>query len=177
MRKETNKNHRFNLMDVIAILLALVCITSIVVRAISIEEPKVTAEVKKYRLYFQIDDIRSSSLAFFEGHEGESVRLKDDNTILGTLGAEFSRGVGIFTYTENVDGNLTDKKYYYPESVDDSFTSEERCSISGYIIVGGDMVDNVFWLNNQKILVPEQTLNIVTEHIEATIRITSIVTE
>lgn len=177
MRKETNKNHRFNFMDVLAILLALICITSVIMRAVSIEEPKVTAEVKKYRLYFQIDDIRSSSYAFFDGHEGESVRLKDDNTILGTLGTEFSRGVGIFTYTENVDGNSTDKKYYYPESTNDSFYSEERCSISGYIVVGGEMIENTFWLNNQMILVPEQTLNIVTEHIETTIRIINIVAE
>lgn len=171
MRKESTKKYRFNIMDVIVILLVLLCIVSIVLRSVSIKE---SYKPKEYLVYFEIDDIKNSSYAFFEGHSGENVRIKDSGELLGTLGSEFTRGVAIHTYTENKDENIADKQYYHPEASEDISFSYERCSISGYIVVSGEMTRDGLLINDKTLLLPEQVLNIVTEHIETTIKIVSI---
>ena len=175
MRKENTKKFRINVVDILVILLALICIATIVVRAINTDAAKEYYDLKEYRLYFQIDDIKSSSYVCFEGHLGETVRVKGSDIILGNLGAEFSRGVAIHTYTENKDGNITETQYYHPEPQNGNQNPEERCSISGYITVRGKMKNNGFWLYDEIQLLPEQILEIITEHIETSIRITSIV--
>ncbi len=175
MRKENVKKRKINLMDVLVILLALICIGTVVARAVIVDANKEQYEIKEYRLYFQIDDIKSSSFACFDGHSGEIVRIKDSGVILGNLGSEFLRGAAIHTYTENKDGNITETKYYHPESQGDSINPEDRCSISGYIVVQGKTKNNQFLLNDELPLSSNQTLTIVTEHIETSIRITDIV--
>ena len=131
---------------------------------------------KEYRVYFQIDDINSSSFAYFDGHSGETVRIKDSDIIFGTLGSEFSRGVAVYTYTENMeDGTKVDKTATYPapEGNGDLY-SEERCSISGYIVVWGNVSNNGIFLNGNTYFAKGDVLDIVSEHIGATIRITEI---
>ena len=171
MRKESNTKHKFNIMDAIVILLILVCIISIVWRSVSIKE---SYQPKEYLLYFEIDDIKNSSYAFFDGHFGENVRIKDSGEILGTLGDNFKRGEAIHTYTENMDGDVTNNQYYHPEASEDLSFSYERCSISGYIVVSGEMTKDGFLINDKTLLIAGQEIKVVTEYIETTIRIVSI---
>lgn len=172
MRKVKDKRHTINIMDIFIILLALVCIFSIVLRARHTKETYVEDE---YRLYFQIDDIKSSSYSFFEGHEGEIVRIKDGGQVLGTLGGDFVRGAAVYTYTENgEDGSKVDKSAVYPEAQEGDPYSNERCSVTGYIIVRGNRSANGLFLNGDTYLTANQSLTVLTEHIEVTLRITDI---
>lgn len=175
MRKENIKKYKINVIDILVILLALVCITSIAWRSVSIKEAEKIYGNQEYRLYFQIDNIKSSSYSFFDGHSGETVRMKDGGAILGALGSEFVRGIAIHTYTESEDGNQTEHKHYYPESTNDSVYSADRCSISGYIVISGKLTDKGFLLNGNIPLAPNQILDVVTEHIETSIEIIDIV--
>lgn len=175
MRKENTKKHKINVIDILVVLLALVCIASIVSRAFSTKEAKELFAPDEYRLYFQIDDIKTSSYAFFDECGGENVRVKSNGKILGVLGEEFSRGVAVHTYTENKDGNITETKYYHPEPKYESAYSEERCSINGYIIVSGKLVNNLLWIDEETYFSVNQTLEIITEHIGTSITVTEIV--
>lgn len=175
MRKEATKKYKINIIDILVVLLALVCIVSVVLRFFSTREVKEFYASREHLVYFQIDDIRSSSYSFFDGHSGEIVRFKSDGKILGTLGADFSRGVAIHTYNENKDGNIIKTEYYYPEPKDDVSYSEDRCSINGYIIVSGKMVNDVLWIDEETSLSVNQILETTTEHIEMSIRITNVV--
>lgn len=167
VRKETTKKIKINIMDIFVILVAVVCIVTVVLSATS---SKKRYEQKQYQLYFQIDDIKSSSYSFFEGHEGENVRIKSSGEFLGTLGAEFSRGAAIYTYNENGDN----KQYYYPESSGDTSFSHERCSINGFIVLSGEMTKDGFLVNDQTLISLNQEIEIVTEYIQVTIRVISI---
>ena len=175
MRKENTKKHKINLMDVLVILLALACIGTIAARAVITNSNKENYELKEYLLYFQIDDIKSSSYDSFDGHFGETVRIKDSDRILGTLGAEFTRGIAIHTYTENIDGNIVETKYYHPEAQGNGLGSEERCSISGYIVVTGKIINNQFLLDDEIPISSDDIIEIITEHIQTSIRVTDIV--
>lgn len=174
MRKEHTKKHKINVIDILIILFALICIVSIVARAASTMEAKQLFAPDEYRLYFQIDDIKASSYAFFNGHEGETVRIKSGG-ILGTLGNDFSRGAAVHTYTEDKDGTITETKYYHPEPSDETTYSEERCSIKGYISVAGKLVNNALWIDDTNCLLLGQSVQIVTEHISASITVTEFV--
>ncbi len=172
MRKENVKKPKINLMDIVVILLILVCIGSIVLRAVATEEKY---SQREYRLHFQIDEIKSSSFEYFDGHSGEIVKIKENGRVIGVLGDEFSRGVAIHTYTEDMeDGTKVEHKVPYPAPKGENGYSEEMCSISGYILVLGNKSNGGIFLDGTLYLEPDQTLEIVTEHITATIRITGV---
>lgn len=174
MRKVDNKKHKINVMDILVILLALVCLGSVIFRMAATAP---AYDDKEYIVYFEIDDIKSSSYLFFEGHEGENVRMSvDDKVFMGSLGNEYSRGVAVFTYTEDKNnGEKTTHQAYYPESTNGGIYTDERCSIKGFIVMTGKGSGNGIFLDEETYLAPDQTVSIATEHIEASIRITDIV--
>ena len=167
MRRTNTKKFRINIMDIIVVLLAITCVVSIVLRSNFVKE---SIQPKEYRLCFQIDDIKSSSFAFFDGHEGENVRNKESGQVIGTLDAEFSRDIASYTYNDNG----VEVKYSYPQASEDLSFSHERCSIIGYINLLGEMTNNGFMLEDGTILAENQMLEIVTEHIEVTIKVVSV---
>ena len=172
MRKENVKKHKINVMDILVILLAVICVCSIVARATSNTN---VYKAKEYRVYFEIDDIRSSSFTYFEGHEGEAVRLKSNGKILGTLGGDFARGVAIHTYTENMeDGTKITKQATHPLPENGALYTQERCSISGYIVVCGNYLNNGILFEDESFIKCDQELEVVTEHLEVTIRLTGV---
>lgn len=173
MRKETTKKHRINVIDVIVILLVLVCLISIGSRALLTMDASIP---KEYRVYFQIDDIKSSSFAFLNGHEGETVRFKNDGTVLGTLGSDFVCGTAVYTYTENMEDGTSEKKHaFYPGHESNDLYSSDRCSITGYIVVKGKQINGKLLVNDEVFIAPNLTLDVITEYIETSLRITNIV--
>lgn len=166
MLKEKRTKYKINFFDICVILLALVCMASVVVRA-SI----VSNEPKEYVIRFQIDDIKSSSYDYF--FAGDTVRIKSSNEVLGVFNNDLTRQAGIFTYNDNKGGEEV-KHYFYPSPVSGRFRFEERCSITGSITVMGNIKDNGFYVNDKILIDPNGTLNIISEHVEATIKITSI---
>jgi hypothetical protein len=178
MLKDTNKKHKFNFWDLCVILLVIACIVSVVFRYRETVKWKQLYQNDEYRLYFTIDDIKSSSFTFFEDKKGAPVNvvINEKTIILGNLGAEFERGRAIYTYTETKeDGTKEEKQFFYPESESGDFCAEERCSISGYIVVSGKFTRKGFMLNGETPLSVGQMLNIYTEHINASIKITEII--
>ncbi len=170
MRKERTKAYRINFMDILVIFLVLACLINVFVRAWTTQQLR---QEKDYNVYFQIEDIKASSYSFFDGHAGEAVR--SNGKILGTLGADFSRDVAIYTYTENMEGKEGEVAHaYYPAFGDGGVASEEKCSIRGNIVVNGAMSGHGIFLDDDAYLTVGQTINIETEYIKATIKITDI---
>ncbi len=180
MRKENKRKFKFNIFDLLIILLVLICSTSVVLRYLEAPEWKAEYSLSDYRLYFEIDNIRASSYKYFGENEGESVYMKtsdNDKIFLGKLGSEMERGLAIYTYTDSEDGS--DKIAYYPEPNTDGIYDEARCSIKGYIVVRGRMTNTGFLLNGETRLFMDEikALDIITEHISATIKVTDLLKE
>ena len=179
MKKENNRKHKFNLFDLLVILLVLICATSVVLRYLEAPEWKEEYSISEYRLYFEIDNIRASSYKYFDDYAGEVVYLNasdEGKILLGKLGPDMDRGLAIHTYTDSEGG---DKTAHYPEATTDGIYDEARCSIKGYIVVRGRMTNTGFLLNGETRLFMDEIkmLDIVTEHISATIRVTDLVKE
>lgn len=179
MQKKNKPKGKFNFFDFFVIGLILLCIVSFSFRALTIPEWEDKYHDKSYRLYFEIDDIRSSSFAFFENNANESVYLinaEGEKIYLGTLGNEIERGRAFKTVSEvNSETLQTEiKKYYYPESDDDSLYSESRCSIKGYIDVLGKVTDTAFLMSDRVSIFFGDEIEIATEHITAIIKVTGI---
>ena len=178
MRKENKRNFKFNIFDLVIILLVLVCATSVVLRYLEAPEWKEKYSISDYRLYFEIDDIKASSYKYFSENAGKTVYMKtsdNEKILLGKLGPDMERGLAIYTYTDSEDES--DKVAYYPESNSDSIYDEARCSIKGYIVVKGRMTNTGFLLNGETRLFMDEitTLDIVNEYISNTIKVTDLV--
>ena len=134
MQKKNKPKGKFNFFDFFVIGLALLCIVSIALRAIQVPDWKEKYHDKNYRLYFEIDNIKSSSFTFFEDKADESVYVvaaDGERTFIGTLGDEFERGRAFKSVSEiNPETQETEiKKYYYPES-DDNLYGDGRCAVT-----------------------------------------------
>lgn len=176
MRKERKKEFRINVMDILVILLAIVCIVSISLR---IWQTKDMYSQKEYEVYFCIDDIRYSSYEFFNGHGGDTVRTSDGQ-ILGTLGNNSVYGAPFATYTvDKMHGIVIPSQPSKDQSEGDNAPGEERCSIAGSIIVcgrmsGKDKSHSVF-LDGDKYIEKGSTVDIKTEYIQASVKILDII--
>ena len=168
MRKETTKKFRINIMDILVILLILVCIGSIVFRAI---DTKDSFPTKEYVVRFVVEDIKSSSYSCFDGHGGEMVRLANDGTVLGYLGSSFSQGGAVHTYTVEKDDKKETNQANYPMFTTNDLYSHQRCSINGEIVVKGNMGKNGVFVNGEHYLAPNMLVEIQTENIKTFIKI------
>ena len=171
MRKESIKKFRINIMDILVILLILVCIGSIVFRAIATKDSFPT---KEYSVRFVVEDIKSSSYSYFGGHGGEMVRLAKDGAELGYFGSSFSQGTAVHTYTVEKDGKKETKQAIYPTFTDNDINSQQRCSIIGEILVEGNMGENGVFVNGEYYLAPGMLVEIQTENIRTFIKIVDI---
>ena len=154
----------------------MLCIVSIALRAIQVTYWKEKYHDKNYRLYFEIDNIKSSSFTFFEDKADESVYVvaaDGERTFIGTLGDELERGRAFKSVSEiNPETQETEiKKYYYPES-DDNLYGDGRCSIKGYIDVFGKVTKSSFLLGGKPLIHFGDEIKIETEHISVVVRIT-----
>lgn len=164
--KTENRKGRFNVIDVFLILLALLCIFSVVYRATDIDTNLKGRNLKEYRVYFKVDDIRSSSLGYFVA--GDNVRIKQNNKTFGTLDGIVQYVPAVGAYNEN-GGEV-----FYPNIDKPTVYNDTRYSLVGYITVRGEMKDGGFMLGGEQYLSSNSTLEIVTERIQTTIRIISI---
>ena len=179
MRRENTKKFKINVMDILVILLVLVCIASIVFRSVVTKD---TFPTKEYSVHFIIEDIKASSYSYFEGHEGEAIRLTKDGKVLGHLGSLFSQGSAVHSYTVEYtvekDGEEKVEKEtkcaFYPMFTDSSVYSQQRCSIMGEFVVIGNMGKNGVFVNGESYLAPEMLVEIQTENVKALIKIINI---
>ena len=160
-----SKNTKFNIMDALIIILVLACICTVVFRALEIENVSSAKDLDEYVVYFKVDNIRSSSLQYFV--EGDTVRIKSTNKVLGTLDEIVQHVPAVGAYNDNGE------EVFYPS--DDDVEGETRYSVYGNITVWGKMTDEGFLLDSEKFLAPNSTWAIITEHIETEIKIISII--
>ena len=160
-----SKNTKFNIMDALIIILVLACICTVIFRALDIKKVTSAEELDEYVVHFKVDNIRSSSLQYFV--EGDTVRIKSTNKVLGTLDEIVQHVPAVGAYNDNGE------EVFYP-SIDKS-NDETRYSVYGNITVKGKMTDGGFLLGGERYIAPNSTLAIITEHIETEIKIISII--
>ena len=171
MRKENVKKHRINFIDIVVILLVVICVSSVVARAVVVDMTKDEYEIQEYQVYFEIEDIKQSSYSYFI--EGDTVRLKSSNQILGVLGSDF-RCIPL-SEAYNVNEDEKEEENDSSNSTNNLIYTNERCSVSGNIIVQGIFINDKFLINGTIPLAVGDTREIITEHIQVNIKITNII--
>lgn len=169
MRKENVKKHRINFIDIVVILLVVICVSSVVARAVVVGMTKDEYEIQEYQVYFEIGDIKQSSYSYFI--EGDTVRLKSSNQILGVFGSDFrciplSEAYNVSEDEEENDSSNSTNNFIY---------TNERCSVSGNIVVQGIFINDTFLINGTIPLAVGDTREIITEHVQVNIKITNII--
>lgn len=162
MSKERGARGRFNIIDAFIILLVAACVFSVVYRALGYGEDGNT-DSEKYAVRFVIDDISAETAKYLIN--GDTVRLKEPDTVLGTLGEVTVTGGALGAYDENGDG------IYYPAPEDDERT---HVSVSGIIFVEGKARELAWKLTY---LSAGTQTEIVTEHAATNIRVLEITPE
>ena len=162
-----NKKSRFNAIDGVIILLVLLCLVAIAYKAITYNDHAVNADLKEYRVHFKVDNISSSSYDYFV--KGDTMRIKSTNRAFGTLEGINQHVPAVGTYNENGG------KVLYPLLENLGIYNDTRYSLSGYITVRGEMTEYGFLLNGDTYIASNSTLDIISEHIETTIRIIDII--
>ena len=154
MIKKQEKKLKFNIVDAIVLLLALLCIFTIVSRAFVIGD-KYTTDYSAYTVYFEIDedDIATTSLHLWAS--GMSVRTFDGYEI------------GI------LDGELTvEKREEYTDN--DTEAKEEHVYLCGKVLANVVLTEDGFVLNSGIPIAINEEIEIVTENVRTIIKVLSI---
>ena len=161
MSKERIKKSKFNIVDFLIILFCILCLLGIVIRAMNTGLDMKDNGFEEYTVYFKIEDISSDSVDYFI--HGDTVRLKSNNKMIGTLEeiVQYVPAVGAY--------NESGREIFYPET--DADGEPTRYSLVGYMTVRGKMTDKGFALESGVYIAANGTLQIVTEHVETTIKI------
>ncbi|MBR2432016.1 MAG: hypothetical protein IKB23_03780, partial [Clostridia bacterium] len=137
--KVNDSRRRFNVMDAIIVILVLLCIVSIIYRFDFIDGIGVSDNSEEYRIYFEIEDIRNTSVASLV--PGDTVRNAKTNEKIGVFDEIVQNIPALATY--NNDG----KEIYFPPENAENKYDETRYYVTGYITVSGRMTENGFLLN------------------------------
>ena len=162
-----NKKSRFNAIDGVIILLALLCLVAIAYKVITFNDNTINADLKEYRVHFKVDSISSSAYDYFV--KGDTMRIKSTNRVFGTLEGINQHLPAVGAYNENGG------KVLYPTVDKLTIYNDTRYSLSGYVTVRGEMTEYGFLLNGDTYISSNSTLDIISEHIETTIRIIDII--
>ena len=165
-RNQESKKGRFNVIDAFIIIVILLCIASVVYRMVNTNAYGGSTEMDEYQVSFEIDNIRQSSVDDIKS--GDKVRFKSDNVKIGELAEINDPTPAVGEYNDSGEEVL------YPEQTAGKYP-DTRCRVTGTINVRGRMTDNGFLLEGNRYIAPNGEIEIITEHIEATIRITGIV--
>ena len=166
-RTNESPRRRFNVMDAIIILLVIFCIASIVYRMDIIDGAGVSNTNEEYRLYFEIEDIRSSSISSLV--IGDTVKVSSTGEMVGRFDEIVQNIPALATY------NDSGAAVYYPPENEENKYDETRYYVTGYITVSGRMTENGFLLNGNTYIASNSELQIATEHIETTIKVINII--
>ncbi len=166
MSRNKTKKAKFNAIDGIIILLVLACIASLAYKAFVIGEIENGTGLSEYRVYFKIDDIKSTSADYFLA--GDIVRVKSSEKVMGVLDGIVQHIPAVGAYNENGE------EIFYPDLNNSTIYDETRYSLVGYITVKGEMTESGFLLNGESYIAPNSIIEIVTDKVESSIRIISI---
>ncbi len=160
MSKTNQENKRFNLMDVIIILLALLCIAGIIIRVGRFDIFDKGEILNRYNIRFSISNIAYTSEEYLIPG---TLRLADHDMNLGTFtGVESSTPAVV--YLNNEQGRLV--RVQYPP--------ETRIDVIGNVTVDGKTEGNNFLLDGKVQLLPGCTYRVQSEYMDFTIKILDI---
>lgn len=166
MTKNTNNKPKFNAIDAVVIILIVAFLAGIIYNAFISNEREIGSELAEYRIYFKIDDIKSTSADYFV--PGDTVRFGSNEKVVGVLDEIVQRVPAVGAYNDNGTEVL------YPDIQDTTIYEDTRYSLIGSITAKGIMTENGFMLNGETYIAPNSELNIYTKYIEANIRIISV---
>ncbi len=162
---ETNgtkkSNGRFNIIDLVIIVIVAVCIAGVLLRRFSLKKADTGEVAEKASISFLVQNIRYTSADFFVG--GDGVYCKDDGIKLG----EFMKGFTITPAEEYVtDKNGKTMKVNYPENT--------RIDVRGSILSEGKWRDGSFFVDGNKYIAAGKVLAVQTAHITVTLLVTDV---
>ena len=153
---------RFNVIDVLIILLALACVIGLVLRFGNVGGLSSAENLKTFDVYFSVSNIAYTSEDAFV--QGDTVRLAESGAVLGEFaGLESILPAEFLARDEN--GNLI--AVNYPEST--------RIDVTGRIVSHGVMSDNGYLLNGTTYIAAGTEYVVQSEHMDFVLKITNIV--
>ena len=164
--QNTNDSYRrrFNVIDAVIVILVILCIVSVIYRFDFIDGIGVSDNNEEYQLYFEIENIRNTSVDFLVS--GDTVRNSKTNDKIGVLDEILLTTPALAAYNKNGE------EIFYPEISEEN--EETRYYVTGYITVSGRMTENGFLLNGSTYIAANSELAVATENIETTIKVLEI---
>lgn len=163
---ENRKKVRFNAIDALIILLVLAILAGAAYRMVVYDENAKEAKLKEYTVYFKVESIRNTARQYFVA--GDVVRMKSTNQKIGVFDSIVQHDPAVGAYND-MGGQI-----FYPEIDNPDIYNDTNCFVIGYITVKGEMTSGGFLLNGDTYITSNSDLDIVTDHIETTIKIISI---
>ena len=157
-----NVKRKFNIIDVIIIVLVILCIVGIYFRSRITEWVGIDKQLVEYRLSFKVSEIKYTSSEYLS--TGEKIYLDNPDLELGTIDGNCTV-LPAEVYLEKNDGTLI--RVDYPK---DSFVD-----ISGSLKCMGTEREDGFYLAGSISISPGMKLKVHTEMLDFTITITDIV--
>ncbi|MBR2387842.1 MAG: DUF4330 family protein [Clostridia bacterium] len=166
----TNKKAHFNIIDAAIIILIISIVLGIVFRSHIIERLWAESKTDDYVVSFSVDNIRYTTPSYLE--VGDEVYFADSGDLFGTLMSE-SDNVNALNITPasefftDANGNVVE--VFYPDE-ESRVDTKGRIECRGYY---GE--DGGFSIDGRHYVAPGQSVNVKTELVTLTIRITDIV--
>ena len=153
---------RFNVIDVLIVLIVLACVVGLIVRFSNVGDFSSAESLKTYDVYFSVSNIAYTAEDAFV--QGDTVTLADSGAILGEFaGLESILPAEFFARDES--GNLI--VVNYPEST--------RIDVTGRIVSHGVMTENGYLLNGTTYIAAGTAYSVQSEHMDFVLEITNIV--
>ena len=162
---------RFNIMDFLIILVALLCILSVIARYTTVlEKIGISDHLEQYEVSFAVTDLRYTTPNFF--NIGDNVYLQDGSHIyMGTLLSRENGSTDALTITLSSQYIKSETGFisaYYAENT--------LVDISGRILCKGRMSDDGYFLLGGDVYLAEgQSLSVCTDLVSFELVVTNII--
>lgn len=164
-KKQENQERvrpRFNVIDVLIVLIVLACAVGLVFRFGNIGNMSSEDELKTYDVYFTVSNIAYTAEDAFV--QGDTVTLSESGAILGEFAGLESILPAEF-FARDSGGNLI--AVHYPEAT--------RIDVTGRIVSRGIMSENGYLLNGTTYVASGTEYTVQSEHMDFVLKITNIV--
>ncbi len=153
---------RLNVIDVLIILIAVICIAGLVIRFGNFGSGAATGDLETYNIYFSVTDIAYTSEDAFV--QGDIVTLADRGVVLGEfVGLETIMPAEFFARDNSGNPIIVN----YPEST--------RIDVTGRILSQGTMTDNGYLVGGTTHIAAGTDYRVQSEHMDFVLTITNIV--
>ena len=142
-----------NVIDILIILFAVVCVVGLVLRAVNFSLPEPEEELERHKITFSVSGVSSASEKYFK--IGDTVTLSDSGVKLGTISKKDSVKAST-AYVKNAAGETVAVEYPENTKIDVVCTanSEGLKDSDGYSLRDG------------KYIVPGESYRVRTEHMD-----------